>query len=412
MYITEIELENIKNIEKLEVKFPEPYHGWHVFIGDNGSGKTTFLQAISLVLTFGDDGSFSLNLTDINGKDKEWRIELKLFIDTEMDKWSNNYPFDIWKKLYLTYSNKGRKPQTGGNVLLYGAIKGFFSASYGPYRRFSGGSENFIKLFENYPRTAAHLSLFNEGVSLSISLKWLVQLNYKRLEGNKEAKIILETVEYFINSETVAALLPYSSKLSKVSSDGVFIRHADGTEINILTTSDGFRSILSMTLELIRYMIAIYGLEKVFPPDNPTPETITLPGVVLIDEIDAHLHPTWQTRVGDWFTARFPALQFIVTTHSPLICRACEKNNGMIFRLAAPGSNISSGEVTGRDKQKLIYGHILDAYDTELFGENIEQSPHAAELKQRLAELNMKKTLRIITDEEEILRKELKEKVG
>ena len=46
------------------------------------------------------------------------------------------------------------------------------------------------------------------------------------------------------------------------------------------------------------------------------------PGVVLIDEVDAHLHPTWQRRIGLWFREHFPKLQFIVSTHSPLICQA------------------------------------------------------------------------------------------
>ena len=47
-------------------------------------------------------------------------------------------------------------------------------------------------------------------------------------------------------------------------------------------------------------------------------------GVILIDEIDAHLHPAWQKRIGFWLKAHFPNIQFIVTTHSPFICQAAD----------------------------------------------------------------------------------------
>ena len=94
---------------------------------------------------------------------------------------------------------------------------------------------------------------------------------------------------------------------------------------------------------------------------------IDLPGVVLVDEIDAHLHPTWQLRIGENLLRYFPKVQFIVTTHSPLICHAAEK--GSVWRLPVPGDDSSfTGRVRGKELKRLIYGDILEAYDTELFG--------------------------------------------
>jgi len=145
---------------------------------------------------------------------------------------------------------------------------------------------------------------------------------------------------------------------------------------------------LSLAFELIRQLARIYGDDKVFKYNQKNQLIIDLPGVVLIDEIDAHLHPTWQTKVGQWFTKYFPKIQFIVTTHSPLVCRACEK--GSIWRLAAPGSEIQSGEITGTDKNRLIYGNILDAYGTEVFGDDVSQSEDSERLLKELAELNVK----------------------
>ena len=168
--------------------------------------------------------------------------------------------------------------------------------------------------------------------------------------------------------------------------------------------SDGYRSVLSMTIDIIRFLIETYGVEKVFP--NKTQVTIDLPGVVLIDEVDAHLHPTWQTRIGQWFTKYFPNIQFIVTTHSPLVCRACE--NGSIWRLAAPGSSNESGEITGTYKKRLIYGNVLDAYGTEVFGENVSISEESDDKMNRLTLLNNKSIQGETSDAEEQELSELK----
>ena len=133
---------------------------------------------------------------------------------------------------------------------------------------------------------------------------------------------------------------------------------------------------------------------------------IDLPGVVLVDEIDAHLHPTWQTRIGNWFLKYFPKLQFIVTTHSPLVCRAAE--NGSIWRLAAPGSDEKSGEITGLDRERLIYGNILDAYGTEVFGADVSISQESVEKQEKLVRLSKKKMLGAISSDEEEKLQDLK----
>lgn len=169
-----------------------------------------------------------------------------------------------------------------------------------------------------------------------------------------------------------------------------------GCSVSVLELSDGYRSILSMTFELIRQMVAIYGPDRVFAPGDPT--RIIPPGVVLIDEVDAHLHPTWQREIGKWFTKHFPNIQFIVSTHSPLVCQAAE--HGTIFRLPRPGTDETGEMVTGRDLERLVYGNVLDAYGTDLFGESVEQSDTGRERLERLAQLNVKELRKGLTDEE------------
>ena len=107
-----------------------------------------------------------------------------------------------------------------------------------------------------------------------------------------------------------------------------------GAQVAVEEMSDGYRSILSLTLELIRLMFSTFDTRAALDAINTTAGTIALPGVVAIDEIDAHLHPAWQQRIGDWFVEHFPETQFFVTTHSPIICRGRATRQ----RLAAAGA--------------------------------------------------------------------------
>jgi len=140
-----------------------------------------------------------------------------------------------------------------------------------------------------------------------------------------------------------------------------------------------------MTFELIRQLARNYSEEQIFDDQNMR---VIVPGVVMIDEIDAHLHPTWQKKIGFWLTEHFPNFQFIVTTHSPLICQASAK--GSIFLLPRPGTEEEGRILEGTERDRLVYGDILDAYSTEAFGAGVTRSPEAQKMQERLAALNVK----------------------
>jgi hypothetical protein len=126
----------------------------------------------------------------------------------------------------------------------------------------------------------------------------------------------------------------------------------------------------------------------VFDADDPT--KVVCPGVVLIDEIDVHLHPAWQRQIGLFLRQHFPKIQFIVTTHSPLICQAADV--GTVFRLPKPGETDGGGMIRGAKLDRLLYGNVLDAYGTEAFGANVGRSEESKRRRRRLAELNVKET--------------------
>jgi hypothetical protein len=281
----------------------------------------------------------------------------------------------------------------------------WFSVAYGPFRRFTGGNADKDSLFVSNPQLGAHLSAFGEDVALTEALTYLEVLFIREIESRINEKPVDQTFENLKQFINQADLLPHGALLDSVSLRvGMLFRDGNGFLVNAIQMSDGYRSVLSMTIELIRQLIRSYGPELVFANVRNGGKTIDLPGVVLIDEIDAHLHPTWQTRIGQWFTQYFPNLQFIVTTHSPLVCRAAEK--GSIWRLAAPGSDQVSGEVTGVERDRLIFGNVLDAYGTEVFGQDVERSEYSKDKLQQLAHLSQLNAYGQISDDQ---KKELQE---
>lgn len=399
MYIHQITIRNIRSIKTLDISFAEvPYAGWHVFLGDNGAGKSTLIRSIALGLTGPSEAAaLRQNWSDwLQLKKNAGRIRLQIEQDPKLDK-ATGKGSQITRS-YLSASLLFGRNESSGSVSMeagrgaqakrywWGEGRGWFCASYGPFRRFSGGDNSHTKLFYSHPHLAPHLSAFGEEIALTECIGWLQSLHVKRLEGSESDGQLLESLKKFLNE---GGLLPHGAQLHDVSSEGVVFKDGNGNPVNVTLLSDGFRSILSMTFELIRQMTLVYKTEKVFEVEPSSGNLVVgMPGVVLIDEIDAHLHPTWQLRVGYWFRKYFPKVQFIVTTHSPLVCHAAE--TGSIWKLPTPGSSESMKRVIGGDLRKLLYGDLVEAYDTELFGVASTRSDSSKELQTRLATLNVK----------------------
>ncbi len=403
MHLKWVILDNVRSISTLRWEPTNAGAGWHVILGDNGAGKSGFLRALALALV-GPQEAIALR--------QDWNEWLKRgtgtgFIDVRLEphrdfdslskagklptKWLLEAKLDFVRSadhVELKASSHHLDPKRN----VWGGQRGWFSASYGPFRRFTGGDKDQEKLYYSNPKLARHLSVFSESVALSECLEWLKLLQFKKLEKDPEGEL-LEPVRAFVNQ---AGFLPHEARLESITSKGVLFVDGNGCEVPVENLSDGYRSILSMTFELIRQLAATYGAQRIFDPADPS--KIVVPGVVMIDEIDAHLHPTWQRRVGRWFRDHFPAIQFIVSTHSPLICQAADV--GSIFRLPKPGSSDQPGMVTGVARDRLLYGNVLDAYGTGAFGEVTTRSPEAMEHLSRLAELNQKEMEEGLSDEE------------
>jgi predicted ATPase len=424
MYIQKAEIKNIRSIIDFEIEFKNPA-GWHVLIGDNGAGKSTIIRSMALALVRNEVSGLRENWSNwLSFSESRGQIEASLQKSFEYDSsyvggLLLTFQDSVFLKVSFERSNDlvefsfdfSSRNTTGENLTVSPPItkNGNFSVAFGPYRRFESGSEDWKRIFENpsFASLAAHLSVFGEDIAFTEVVSWLKYLDYQSLEENKASEHTLENIKKLINHKyEEESFLPHNAKLESVSSEGVFFKDGNGIIIPLNQMSDGYLSALSLIFELIRQLVRVYGSELVFKNIEEGEMFIDLPGVVLVDEIDAHLHPTWQTRIGQWFLKYFPKLQFIVTTHSPLVCRAAE--NGSIWRLAAPGSDEKSGEITGLDRERLIYGNILDAYGTEVFGADVSISQESVEKQEKLVRLSKKKMLGAISSDEEEKLQDLK----
>jgi predicted ATPase len=397
MYINAISIRNIRSLKSLDWKIPtEHYPGWHVVIGDNGSGKSTFLRSVALALVGTiEAAALRQNWNDWLNRDASSGY---CYLALHHNPTLPNLGLPMGRRVHFFRQDEGVLLELIGDHpsesrIIWNGKHEWFSAAYGPFRRFSGGDKDYEKLFDSNPILAAHLSVFGEDIALTECLRWLQDLQFRKLENPTEDNL-LDSIREFINRSD---FLPHHAQLSQVSSKGVEFVDGNGLKLPVEELSDGYRSILSLTFELIRQLAHTYGAQAVFDRQDQT--KIICPGVVLIDEIDAHLHPTWQRKIGLWFREHFPNIQFIVTTHSPLICQAATV--GTVYRLPKPGSDQVAGFVSGQDLDRLLYGNVLDAYGTELFGADVGRSEESKTYAQRLAELNQKERHESLTATEQ-----------
>jgi hypothetical protein len=196
-------------------------------------------------------------------------------------------------------------------------------------------------------------------------------------------------VREFVNS---AGLLPHGVRLGRVDARGVYF-DSGATALPFAALSDGYRTVLSLVLDLLRQLGGA---------SSPS-----VAATVLIDEVDVHLHPTWQRTIGPTLCRLFPTVQFLVTTHSPLACHAAA--SGTIFRLPTPGSDETGVFLEGIARDRLLYGDIGEAFGTGAFGPGVTRSDEGRRLARELAELNVRALEGPLTKEQEGRRKRLRE---
>ncbi|MDI2125173.1 AAA family ATPase [Yinghuangia seranimata] len=387
--------------------------GWTVLAGRNGSGKSTLLQALALAVG-APGGVPGRGAVDV----QEWpadrgsggRIRAVLLAnesDTEllMDDQPRRDVEDVLSGASVVEATcvwpPGRKRLRWERRVraLEGPAAGRFFAidddlwdatiadafphvGYGPHRRLS----TMWRGIRSGPRDR-FATLFSADAELADGISWLIEHHLRALEGKEDAEHRLRTALALLGD----GLLPDGHQVSRVDSDGLWVSRY-GREFAIDDLSDGMRTAIAMVTHLLSQFPGFP------PPLDGEPPVVPLPAVVLIDEVDAHLHVGWQQRIGSWLTAHFPAVQFIVTTHSPYICQAADP--GGLIRLAGPDEDAPPRVVDDEVYRRVVFGSGDDAALSEVFGLESPYSERGEDLRRRLAGLEEQVLAGTATEEE------------
>lgn len=207
----------------------------------------------------------------------------------------------------------------------------FFVVGYGATRRvesghFNSGSED-RRRGRRYQRVA---SLFEDHVALRPLQTWFPMLD----EARKREVI-----------ELLTRALPDGIRFEGAMEGDDYVFQFDGIPTPFPALSDGFKAFLGWIGDLLGHMTSVSR-------DRPLSE---LSGIVLVDEIDLHLHPSWQRDVVARLAKAFPRFQFVFTSHSPLIASSVQSTNVVVTGVG------SDGTPTLDRLQESLYGRSVEA---------------------------------------------------
>jgi energy-coupling factor transporter ATP-binding protein EcfA2 len=327
MYVDSLVIENLRCFESQSLHFKDKK--WITLLGPNSSGKSTALQSLALLLA-GPEGAQKLLPRPVGwlrDENKRGRLAIKIQQSEHdpgkygTDKITKHfgYSFSMTGNRRLVVNNKSytepgivENPQRTLTWLRQNAFTstglGWFGVGYGAFRRLTRKSQIIVPSLESQARYTNFFTQFEENEPLSEFDQWMVYLDYRIAKGGDGAKEAKRQRDLGI--EAINALLPDGIRFESVSAEGRILFNVKGSHVPTISLSDGYRSVLALTGDLV------WRLIQSFPnTNNPFLEK----GVVLIDELDIHLHPSWQRDIAQLLQAQFPNLQFIVATHSPFI---------------------------------------------------------------------------------------------
>ncbi len=378
----------------------DDYRGWTVIAGRNGSGKTTLLRTIALALA-GPEVANTLTEGEadwISHGATEAVVHAEIRRDSGELNLGTGRPAEAFAARLRWSQEEGGRPRPQANWkrgLLGGRMaerslwsakpSGWFSAGYGPFRRLAGTSGEVARLMAGDYTASRFVTLFREEASLAETVQWLQQVNYRARSDRPGYAILEEKVLALLND----GLFPDGHHVDHVDPDGVWIRRQDRSPIRVDEMSDGYRTVTALVTDIVRQLHQCFEGNVEWASDRPA---VNSGGIILIDEVDVHLHVSWQKKIGPWLVDHFPYMQFIVTTHSPYVCQTAD--SGGLIRLPGPDDDFAPHVVSEGLFRRVVFGSGDDAALTELFGLDSPYSDRAEDLRQELTVLERKVIMR------------------
>ncbi len=368
-FITSIKINKVRHLEGLEIRLSDTERKHLILTGKNGSGKTSVLEAlrdylVSSILAHelipealrdylvenheNIRESNSRNAVDRNTTDQLMNI---IVHDGKADE-------EMIQKLITVMPHFQKLSETGVEAEINDNITDFFEIAFFEARR------TIDKTELEQPKGPAKIELkeqYGEEKANKIFIQYLVNQRYDSLEYKieKNEKDSIEIDKWFD---------AFTERLKEIFVDDslkfVFDRTnynfdillSDNRKFNLNQLSDGYRAVLDIVSELLMRSAgkAIHAYD--------------LQGIVLIDEIETHLHIDLQKKILPFLTSFFPKIQFIVTTHSPFVLSSVD--NAVIYDLEK--------QIRVEDLSGYSYSNIVKSY----FGAD----EYSAELRKKVSE--------------------------
>lgn len=385
MFIDSIHLENLRNFRNASIEFVHPDQDFaalglpkpqlaniNLILGNNGWGKTTLLKAVALA-ALGPAARSSGIYTDylvrrepVQAKrekptkaviEASFTVHEQDQLPPDVDKVESR--IEIVRKGDLEELNWAHRDEKLWEPIFSANSDAFFFVGYGSTRRVQTRQRLDMSSLRNeiFDRGQRVESLFQDAYALIPLTAW--QPNTAReAEIHDLINKLMGQGHYTFNGEIEA---------------NEYLFERGGLKVPFPVLSDGYRAFLGWIGDLL------FHIHKTAPPDKQLRENR---GIVMVDEIDLHLHPKWQMTVLETLAKELPNIQFIVTTHSPLIAGSLEWMNIISMQANSDQSSVAKRiewAVHGLDADQILL--------TDFFGLESTRAPG----KQRtLKELSLK----------------------
>ena len=397
MRIKRIELDNFRLFDRLEIEFPA--EGPAVFIGKNGSGKSSILDALGYALA-----QFVASISSANRKQTPATIlqhsditigKRVAQIAVQYDKLEKESPHldldlileEASKRFSYSYNPPDTVEKFGARIIQEGATDVPILAYYRIDR--TSGTQSSDKRKNRSIRMPVLFAYENSLTRFSSSLTDLIDWFIDQENLENQVKLRTENLNYTLPSlDTVRtalaralAALDQSTGFGRlyverstnsavpdfevrISTEASLLYEKDGLPIPLTSLSAGEKSFVVLVADLARRLY-------IANPENSAP--LEGFGIVLIDEIELHLHPEWQRNIISSLQLTFPGIQFVVTTHSPQVLSKVRAENVLTIE---KGQILTTQDPYGRDSNAILE-EVMDTTErpreadrlvTEIFG--------------------------------------------
>ena len=329
MYLQSLHMENLRCFKDAKIEFQYPGRegstavlpNVNLLLGINGSGKTTVLKAICLatlshiIERSGYVPYYLVRRSSESPDPESAEIRAGVVLDELDAAQPSDDPQQIEqaaiqvKRTYDYEELAASKEESSVWAELYrDKSPAFFVVGYGATRRveavdvFNASSQQKVRRVR-YQRVAG---VFEDHIALAPLSSWLGKAK------KEHPKRFDEIVSLF------AALLPEDARFEGQVEEGEAFFRQGGFNVPFSAMSDGYRSYIGWVGDLF------YHLYTACPKDRKLRD---MSGIVLVDEVDLHLHPERQREVVPMMSAALPNMQFVLTTHSPLVTGGLSAEN-------------------------------------------------------------------------------------